>query len=387
MAREAVHLASVSMAPAGAAATWDLTVQGPNHYVLACSIVVQNCWDELTQFDEDSYRFLFSRLRGPSLICQRCSYPVTLIGEATAWTHDEGYDPDRFPCAGATPDRSVLDAAPDGTTLADVPLRMRSASNPGGRGHAWVRARLVDPDTAVPGSVFIPSRIEDNPSINRAAYRDALSNLTTLERMRLESGDWDAADEGAVFKRDWLPAVPMPTPIQLRGHDLSRGWDLAATAPAPHKDPDWSAGVLIAIDRRTGQWTVLDARRIQGTPGQVERFVVETAKEDMASYGYIATRMEQEGGSGGANTIHQYTRLLAGFDFSGERPQGSKSERARPVAVAAENGYVQLAQGAWNREYLDELTAFPMGAHDDLVDATSLAFAAAAQYRRVRVIL
>jgi hypothetical protein len=40
----------------------------------------------------------------------------------------------------------------------------------------------------------------------------------------------------------------------------------------------------------------------------------------------------------------------------------------------AEAGNVALVPGPWNGAFLDELSTFPQGAHDDQVDAASLAF-------------
>ncbi|MDP9277144.1 MAG: hypothetical protein M3O76_02905, partial [Actinomycetota bacterium] len=50
---------------------------------------------------------------------------------------------------------------------------------------------------------------------------------------------------------------------------------------------------------------------------------------------------------------------------------GGKLIRAQPVAAAAENGLIKLVRGRRSEELLDELTAFPHGAHDDCVDALS----------------
>ncbi|HKB39794.1 MAG TPA: hypothetical protein VKD72_25380 [Gemmataceae bacterium] len=36
---------------------------------------------------------------------------------------------------------------------------------------------------------------------------------------------------------------------------------------------------------------------------------------------------------------------------------------------------VKLLRGAWNKDFLDEVEAFPFGPHDDVVDAASLALA------------
>jgi hypothetical protein len=84
--------------------------------------------------------------------------------------------------------------------------------------------------------------------------------------------------------------------------------------------------------------------------------------------------MEQEPGSAGATVIDHYLRLLSGFTFHGERSTGSKADRAQPLAAQAEGGTVKLLRGDWNKDFLDELELFPFGAHDDIVDSTTLAF-------------
>jgi predicted phage terminase large subunit-like protein len=47
----------------------------------------------------------------------------------------------------------------------------------------------------------------------------------------------------------------------------------------------------------------------------------------------------------------------------------AKEERARRIAWFCEHGHVILLQAPWNLPLLDELTAFPYGAHDDMTDA------------------
>jgi predicted phage terminase large subunit-like protein len=56
-------------------------------------------------------------------------------------------------------------------------------------------------------------------------------------------------------------------------------------------------------------------------------------------------------------------------------PEGDKFTRAGPVAARVNAGRLKLVRGAWNRAFLDELSTFPVGAHDDQVDALSGAYA------------
>ena len=48
--------------------------------------------------------------------------------------------------------------------------------------------------------------------------------------------------------------------------------------------------------------------------------------------------------------------------------------RAEPFAAQCEAGNVKLIRGSWTSAYMDELCAFPTGAFDDQVDASSGAF-------------
>jgi len=85
--------------------------------------------------------------------------------------------------------------------------------------------------------------------------------------------------------------------------------------------------------------------------------------------------VEQEGGSGGKESAEGTIRRLAGYNVRAERVTGSKLVRAQPFAAQVEAGNVALVKGGWVSDYLNELTAFPKGVHDDLVDASSGAFA------------
>jgi terminase large subunit-like protein len=117
-------------------------------------------FDELTQFTERQYTYLFSRLRR--------------------------------------------------LENSDVPLRMRSASNPGGIGAEWVQARFV-PDDWTPeqaadlrvvekaGRAFVPARLSDNPHLDRASYAQSLANLDEVTRAQLLHGDWQIRRRGNIY--------------------------------------------------------------------------------------------------------------------------------------------------------------------------------------------
>jgi predicted phage terminase large subunit-like protein len=278
-------------------------------------------WDELTQFTESSYRFLFSRLR-----------------RSTTQT-DNG-----------------------------IPLRVRSAANPGGIGHEWVRDRFV----TNPGSrVFIPAGLVDNPYLNREEYEESLMELDHLTRQQLMYGDWEIALEGTLFKREWFSVIDT-IPERVNIIKKLRYWDLAATEEKAGTDPDFTAGCLLGVGD-DGRYYILDVVRFRSSPGDVERTIQDRAREDGRN---VEIFMEQEPGSSGVNTIYHYRRrVLRGYSFRGDKPSGSKAERARPVSSSAEGGDIVLLRGTWNHAFLDEISAFPLSAHKDQVDALSGAHA------------
>lgn len=353
-----VHLDQARVSLEDDAYLWDLTVEGASHYVSWSGIIARNCgFDELTQFSEKQYTYMFSRIRRPQLVCLNCEVAVRKYG-ASGWRHAKS---DKA-CDDLFPDPKVLvqyPAAPDGVSIFDVPLRMRAATNPGGPGHEWVRDRFIDPKTKEETAFFVPARLSDNPSLDRESYMENLQHLTNVDRERLIRGDWDITEEGDMFERHWFDFVD-DYPRDAR---MGRFWDNAATAG----DGDFTAGVKLAV--KDGIWYVVDVVHGQWSSFQREKVIRTTAAADGR---YTPVIMEQEPGSSGKDVIDHYRRnVLLGYNFVAEKVTGSKVDRAYPLASAAEAGNVRIVKAPWNKKYLDELTVFPNGNHDDMVDATS----------------
>lgn len=271
-------------------------------------------FDELTQFTESQYLYLFSRLR-----------------------RKEG---------------------------SQIPLRIRAGSNPGGIGHEWVKNRFIN-NSSLP---FIPASYRENPYLDQMEYRKSLDKLDWITRRQLKHGDWDVNPQGGLFKREWFPIITeAPTTLIRR----VRAWDLAATIHKPGTDPDWTVGILLGIDNDNTVY-ILDVQRIRATPLEVEKLILQTASLDGHE---TIIQMEQEGGATGKFVIDDFTRKLRGYNFKGEPARKDKRERAKPVSSYAEAGNIKILNKPWTPTLLDELEAFQTeGIHDDQVDALSLAF-------------
>jgi hypothetical protein len=88
----------------------------------------------------------------------------------------------------------------------DVPLRMRAATNPDGIGQLWVMRRfgigenaIVENPIATDDRVFLPARVDDNPSLNLKEYERSLSKLSHNKYMQLRWGKWIRDGEGLVY--------------------------------------------------------------------------------------------------------------------------------------------------------------------------------------------
>ncbi len=301
--------------PSGATITFGYLDHERSKYRYQGSAFQMIGFDEVTQFTEPMYQYLFSRLR----------------------------------------------------RLEDshIPLRMRAASNPGDVGHDWVKRRWILPtstELAAHNRFFVPAFLEDNTYLDKGSYAAALDLLDPITREQLRHGDWDISVSGGMFERTWFNIVEQAP----RGGAAARFWDLAATEAKAGSDPDWTVGVLMV--HHGDYYYVRDVVRVRKTPGDVEAIIMHTAQVDG-----LVTKiyMEQEPGSSGKGMIHTYSKLLAGYAFYGIPSSGSKSVRAQPLSAASSRGAVRVMASGWTNDFLSELERFPNGDHDDQVDAAA----------------
>jgi predicted phage terminase large subunit-like protein len=250
----------------------------------------------------------------------------------------------------------------------NVPIRLRGASNPGNIGHEWAKERYLNPLTQNEFP-FFPARLSDNPYLDQAEYEQSLMNLDPITRAQLLEGDWDARYEGGMFNRAWFNLVELLPQTAYR----IRYWDLAATQAKAGRDPDYAVGARVSRSFAAKRFTIEDITRVRLTPGELETLMRRTAELHGPE---VVIYIEQEpGASGKIVTDHYKNDVLHGFTVRALRSTGPKIERARPFSAQAAAGNVDILRANWNIAFYDECEAFPLGAHDDQVDACSGAIA------------
>jgi predicted phage terminase large subunit-like protein len=232
-------------------------------------------------------------------------------------------------------------------------------------------------------SVSLPAVAEENDPLGRpvgAPLWPERYDLDELARKRRNAPAWFAAQyqqrpldlEGGFFRGlervQVVDAAPTPDQFVRR----CRFWDLASTEASAGADPDYTAGVLMGR-HRDGTFWVLDVVRDRLGPQGVRQLIRQTADADGRS---VPIRLEREGGASGKLAAWDIvSRDLAGFPVAAVQPRGSKAERAEPWGSQVEAGNARVVRNNHTRAFLDEHRAFPSGSHDDMVDASSGAFA------------
>ena len=306
-------------------------------------------FDELTGFLESQYRFLSSRLRT---------------------------------------------TAKDGGK--SIPVALRAATNPGGVGHDWVRARWsawlgdiheagsgetlyylpddVGNESVVRGDTkgalsrqFISAALADNPTLMEAdpGYADRLAALPLLVRLALQHGRWDITAEGNVFRREWLQRRAQHAPDELER--WFRYYDLAASLK---EKASRTATIQGGVHKGTLYLRRGFADRIEW-PEQ-EELIANTMLSERGTRHGVEAKLH---GLAAVQALRRDERLM-GIYLEGVDVERDKLSRALAWSSWAEEGRVVFCEegnGAWIGPWVDECTAFTGDGKtfDDRVDAVS----------------
>ena len=193
------------------------------------------------------------------------------------------------------------------------------------------------------------------PGLEIEAARDSMPSIAFRQEYLAEFVD--AA--GARIKREWLRTSDAPD-----GLPVVLGVDLAISTKA---EADWTACVALSRSDDGNVW-IRDAARIRAPFDGVLRFVEQmSAKWSPTSIGIEQVQYQ-------AAVVQELLRRTK-LPVRGIRPDRDKVTRFGPLEARYEQGLVVHASDlpAW---FTDELLSFPVGRHDDCVDATAYAWLA-----------
>lgn len=231
------------------------------------------------------------------------------------------------------------------------------------RGFNWIYDLFVTQQ--LDGYEIIRSSSRDNPYLPNDFVGTLEQTYAGQFRQQEIEGEF-VQPEGALAQRQWFGIVDAVPHYARR----VRFWDFAATEKKlSSDDPDFTAGVKLAYAE--GEYYVEHVIQKRLDPGDVDRLVLQTAQADGPE---VEIGIEQEPGASGKGMAAYMIRLLAGYNVRAAPATGDKVMRAMPWFAQAQAGNVKLLRAVWNSDYLDEVALFPIGAHDDMVDATSGAF-------------
>lgn len=204
-----------------------------------------------------------------------------------------------------------------------------------------------------------------NPHLDPAEVDAARRELPSIV-FRREFGAEFVSAGGARVRREWIRVAAAPALSTL---DIAIGIDLAISQKT---GADFTAGVVLGRSR-DGTVYVLDAQRLRAPFHQVLEFVKALAARwhprtigvEAVAYQLVA--------------VQELLRTTS-LPVRGVLPRsegGDKVQRFQPLEARYEQGLVRHVPGL-TPDFERELLAFPVGDHDDMVDALSYAWASLA---------
>jgi predicted phage terminase large subunit-like protein len=196
------------------------------------------------------------------------------------------------------------------------------------------------------------------------------------KRMLLKEGNnavasqlrqWPYEGTGAFFKPEWFQYCE-PHEVPKAKRDDVRGWDFAGSS-ASTADQTTAVRMRYGVD---GKIYVMGAEGLRGMPGDVDKMIKRLALAD--GQGVIQSIPQDPGAAGKHHVAYIVRELLQGYRVKSSPESGSKEKRAEPLSAQAMHGNVVLVRGTWNAPFMRELCDFPVGQHDDFVDAATRAY-------------
>jgi predicted phage terminase large subunit-like protein len=214
----------------------------------------------------------------------------------------------------------------------------------------------IDPLGRAPGEALCPDRYD----------------VSALRRIEKKLGSYSFAAlyqqnpvplEGGIFKRAWFSRLVEKAPEDLKWF---RGYDLAVST---RTTADHTSSVRCGMDAQ-GNIYIADGFRARIEYPEQRRYVIERMQEEKDTSHGVESALH---GQALVQDILREAKLFR-VALRAIRTDTDKVTRSLLWAAKAEAGKVILVRGPWIEDFIEEVCSFPNGAHDDQIDAMSLAF-------------
>ena len=197
-----------------------------------------------------------------------------------------------------------------------------------------------------------------NPFLDPAEIEDARKALSSIVFRREFLAEFVSAG-GARVQRAWLKTSPVPGGLRI-----AMGVDLALSTK---EGADYSAVAVIGRNAEGTTW-VLDVQRVRAPFHQVLQFVRAMAERwNPVSIAVESVQFQ-------AAAVHELLRTTT-LPVVAAKADRDKLTRFQPLEARYEQGLVRHAP-LLPSEFEQELLSFPVGEHDDQVDALAHAWSA-----------
>lgn len=290
-----------------------------------------------------------------------------------------------------------------------IPVRMRSATNPGGQGGSWIKKYFqIVPDPTIypdkrdaimaimegkkvpfvgthPTREFIPSFLEDNPHLDQKDYDLFLSNLPEDMRSALRDGNWEARVDTR-FKRRWAKYYNIYSDAFQVGatlHPFSKFKRIFITVdPAgttkegmvdvqirPNDAPSYTVISVWGVTEQNDLF-MLDMNRFREEIPEVVQEIWDMYARWKPYFSSLIAKMEVNGVGLGPS---QYVRNL-GIPVQACKKSKDKLENSTSAQLLMKAGKIYLPHNApWINEAEDEIFGWSGLPHeaDDIIDTLS----------------
>jgi predicted phage terminase large subunit-like protein len=308
--------------PSGATITFGYLETERDKYRYQSSEFQFVAFDELTQFTETQYTYLFSRLR------RLKDFPV--------------------------------------------PIRMRAASNPGGVGHQWVRDHFPIDTLVAEDCIFVPARMDDNPYIDHESYEKALDRLDYVTREQLRHGDWNISISGGIFRPEKMHTIAV--------NDIMGCSPKIYGACDPSEGASDFASIVTVLVLPDGRWVPFACDMSVDIQSATIDKIIELHKVYRYDKIWIEANSLGHAKSAPGESLFEMElkkrQLEAGvivpYEFIWNT--GKKEDRIRALEPYYSNGQLAFLDD-WKKRYpmlIDQLKAFPTTNHDDGPDSLAI---------------